>query len=57
MHKDVKTNGNMIAFTVKDADVIQINRNNEVMIEYVVPYEDAEFKSYLSRMQRTIEYK
>jgi len=57
MHKDVKTNGNMTSFPLKDADVIKVLRNDDVMFEFVVPYEDAEFKSYLSRLQRSIEYK
>lgn len=57
MHKDVKTNGNMVSFQTKQGDTIQLIRNNDVMIEFVVPYEDAEYKSYLSRLQRPIEYK
>lgn len=57
MHKDVKTQGNMISFDVKNGDCIKIMNNDDVMTEFIVPYDVATFKCYLSRLMQLINYK
>lgn len=57
MHKDVQSNGNWIGFKVKAGDMVSFCRNDEVMCEFIVPYDDAEISSYLKRMTRPLEVK
>lgn len=57
MHKDVKSNGNWTAFPLKAGDVVRLIRNDDVMVEFVNPYDDAELSSYLKRAQRIVEFK
>lgn len=57
MHKDVKQNGNWFGIPMKAGDHIRIILNDDVMVEFVCPYDDAELSTFIKRMTRTIEFK
>lgn len=58
MHKEVQTNkGNWFGIPMRAGDHIIIRRNEDEMLEFVNPYDDAELSCYLKRMTKEVTFK